>query len=314
MASLEKSPTKGVSFSLFVGEAELSLPLSSSSPRINTSNSDLKLQEECNENGDEATSTDLLTFDFEMTKKGAGIPLVAGQTENETKARKMNKTEESRLETLRSHFEKQKTMFEKQYKQLERRFRVRSTRVLPNTPSNETRLRGNGVTRPKSLPAQLPSSMKNRPVKSKHSTGHNNCENDKPCATCVRIQKVIKQYEKEMKTNFDVENTHHTVCLFSDTQIKNFINLVETKFCSDLPGVAEMLHSSKSIEIQDGHHSDNNSNGKSVGIHDRIKAFCKSQEEFNKKHPVSRSVKTFVDNERITQARLATKLVNTKKP
>jgi hypothetical protein len=73
------------------------------------------------------------------------------------------------------------------------------------------------------------------------------------------------------------------------------INLVETKFCSDLPGVAEMLHSSKSIEIQDGHHSDNNSNGKSVGIHDRIKAFCKSQEEFNKKHPVSRSVKTFVD-------------------
>jgi hypothetical protein len=42
----------------------------------------------------------------------------------------MNKTEESRLETLRSHFEKQKTMFEKQYKQLERRFRVRSTRVL----------------------------------------------------------------------------------------------------------------------------------------------------------------------------------------
>jgi hypothetical protein len=90
---------------------------------------------------------------------------------------------------------------------------------------------------------------------SKHSTGHNNCENDKPCATCERIQKVIKQYEKEMKTNFDVENTHHTVCLFSDTQIKNFINLVETKFCSDLPGVAEMLHSSKSIEIQDGHHS-----------------------------------------------------------
>jgi hypothetical protein len=37
-------------------------------------------------------------------------------------------------------------------------------------------------------------------------------------------------------------------------------------------------------------------------------------EEFNKKHPVSRSVKTFVDNERITQARLATQLVNTKKP
>jgi hypothetical protein len=111
MASLEKSPTKEVSFSLFVGEAELSSPLSSSSPRINTSNSDLKLKEECNENGDETTSTNLPTFDFEMTKKGAGIPLVAGQTENETKARKMNKTEESRLETLRSLFSTSKFVF-----------------------------------------------------------------------------------------------------------------------------------------------------------------------------------------------------------
>ncbi|XP_052088420.1 uncharacterized protein LOC127725469 [Mytilus californianus] len=313
MAFSKKTAQKEVSFQHSHSEADIA-QLLTSLPSLSCSTGDLPSKEQLF-NGvvaDGEYSSEIPEFEFEKTKRNIGIPMVAGQTENETKARKLNKTEESRLDTLRTHFAKQQTMFEKQYNQHQRRFRIRSARVLQNCNTSNGNIAGNTVSprsRPKSLPATMPSHDLERPVFNKQASVHNDCKHDKLCGTCERIQRIIKQYEIEMKTNFDVTNTHHTVCLFSDAQIKNFINLVETKYCSDLPGVVEMLHSSKYSGVSQNH-SSSSSVAKS-GIQDRIKAFCRSQEEFNKKHPVSRSVKLFVDNERIKQAQLATKISKT---
>lgn len=252
----------------------------------------------------------LPAFNFEKSKQ-ASLPLITGHTENETKARKLNKTEESRLETLRSHFEKQKSMYEKQYKQHERRFRIRSARVIPDSNLVDSDIvRGNRVCtlRPKSLPVHLPSHdiEQRKSVVNKQQSAQERCKSEKVCTTCVRMQKIIKQFEKEMKFNFDVENTHHTICLFTDKQMKNFISLIEAKYCTDLPGVAEMLHNTKSTGTEHQNGSCSTIKPKS-GIQARIKDFCKKQEEFNKKHPVSRTVKSYVDHERIKQAQLATR-------
>lgn len=255
---------------------------------------------------EESTEIKLPDFNFEKSKR-AGLPLITGYTENETKARKLNKTEETRLETLQSHFEKQKTMYEKQYNQHERRFRIRSARVIPDSNfgfSDVVRRNMVSNARPKSLPAHLPSRDVDprKSVFSTQSTVQERCKSEKMCDTCVRMQKVIKQYEKEMKINFDVETTHRTVCLFTDKQMKNFIRLVETKYCADLPGVAEMLHNTR---LEHGH--SNGSIQSKSGIQARIREFCKKQDEFNKEHPVSKAVKSYVDQERIKQAKLSTR-------
>ncbi|XP_033740275.1 uncharacterized protein LOC117327422 [Pecten maximus] len=235
------------------------------------------------------------------------------QTESEFKAQKLNRTEECKLESYKSRVQKEQRIREKQWMQSTHSFRAKSARVFDrSTPkSNPVKDVTSGKPkkqRPKSSPAYV-SFLQHRPRDLKEEEeAESRRRRERTCSTCEYMKKLIQMYEDhigELECEDGVTDEYSRYS-FSDRQVKTFMHLLETEYCSEIPQMKEIFHNG-GIEM------DKPTSGSSAyrcathdnGIQNRIRRFCSSQDSFNKKHPLPEYIKKGLENVRIAEAMLA---------
>ncbi|XP_021365149.1 uncharacterized protein LOC110457956 [Mizuhopecten yessoensis] len=237
------------------------------------------------------------------------------QTESEFKAQKLNRTEECKLENYKSRVQREQRSREKQWTQSTHSFRAKSARVFDrltpkSNPARDVAYEKPKNQRPKSSPAYV-SFFQKRPKDPKEE-GEDEARRrrERTCSTCEYMKKLIQMYEDHIGELESEDGApypgDHSRYSFSDRQVKTFMHLLETEYCSEIPKMRELLHSGGT----DGDKSTTASNGFLCSAHDngiqsRISRFCRSQESFNKKHPLPEYIKKGLENVRISQAMLA---------
>jgi len=262
--------------------------------------------QESQEKRRELAQMSTVSLDINPQKSYSGLRKQLCQSDNEYKAQKLNKTEETKLQTLKAKVSKEQVLFEKEFTKTAHLFRVQSAKYLREpydkvsnqslTETDYANRMANGRIRPNSSPV----------YSSRFQQGFRKSEKD--CRTCKNIQNVIGEYERLSSTN-DVDHgghVHHTRYLFSDRQMRTFINILETSYCADIPEMTEILHKKfHSLEDVDRviTQGTNGNTGKNEpAVQNRIRKFCKSQEVFNKQHPLPENIKLGLEQTRMAQA------------
>ncbi|KAH3739105.1 uncharacterized protein LOC127851901 [Dreissena polymorpha] len=180
---------------------------------------------------------------------------VVCKTAADYRANKMNRNEQSKLETVQNLVSREKDISQRRFQLNEKSMRVKSARLLdrmnaikrssrtqirPATCTLETRRPSPGLalTRPSSYPDTKMASDRRRTASSN------------TCAICESIQQIIDTYEKEgtrkrtgCARNRDVDSVHYT-CMFSEAQVKSFIDVLETQCLDDCPNLTKKLRDS----------------------------------------------------------------------
>lgn len=234
--------------------------------------------------------------------------MMDNQTENEAKASKLNRTEQTGLETVKSQVWRESLSYERQYSQTVRQFRAHSARVFRNSGPNPP----NGLQR--SPTVSMESLTKDKLLQRRKSQSRD-LKVQNPCVTCGKIQGVIRAFEKETSYHSDfkqsqdkTDQVHQTICLFNDRQMKTFIHSLETDYCKTMPDVTQMIQDSKFyLQHKPGTANKGVDRPKSyplemIRLKDRVSTFCKSQDKFNKLHPIPRCVQNGTDKARIDLA------------
>ncbi|XP_061177389.1 uncharacterized protein LOC133186132 [Saccostrea echinata] len=228
--------------------------------------------------------------------------MLDNQTENEAKASKLNRTEQTELNTVKSQVWKESLSYERQYSQSVRQFRAHSARVFRNAPIS-------GFQRSPTL-----ESFPREKLLQRRKSQNRDTLTPSHCVTCGQIQGVIRAYEKETTYSSDFRNSsekdesrvHQTVCLFNDRQMKTFIHSLETEYCSGMPDVTQMIQDSKFYLQQNpadtGRIRPQSYPMEMIRLKDRVTTFCRSQDKFNKQHPIPGCVKMETDKARIDLA------------
>ncbi|XP_069136238.1 uncharacterized protein [Argopecten irradians] len=232
------------------------------------------------------------------------------QTDSEHKAQKLNRSEECKLESYKSRVHKEQKIREKQWSQSTHSFRTKSARMFErSTPKSNS---GKDVStvrskkqRPQSSPAYV-SFLQQRPKDIReHCATEDRRRKERTCSTCEYMKRLIQMYEDhigELESDTGVKDNHSRFS-FSDRQVKTFMHLLETEYCSEIPKMRELLHNG-GLRL-DQATSDNNAYRCAEhdnGIQNRIRQFCSSQETFNKEHPLPEYIKKGMENVRIAQA------------
>lgn len=238
------------------------------------------------------------------------ILMLDNQSENEAKACKLNRTEQTVLDSVKSQVWRESLSYEREYSQTMRQFRAHSARVFRNSGLNPP----SGLHRSPTISVESPPKdklLQRRKSQSRDAKAQN------PCVTCGKIQGVIRAYEKETSYHSDVirqnqdktDQVHQTICLFNDRQMKTFIHALETEYCKTMPDVTQMIQDSKFYLQQkpSGGPASAMTRPQSypletIRLRDRVSTFCKSQDRFNKQHPIPRCVKNSTDKARIDLA------------
>lgn len=234
--------------------------------------------------------------------------MMDNQTENEAKASKLNRTEQTGLETVKSQVWRESLSYERQYSQTVRQFRAHSARVFRNSGPNPP----NSLQR--SPTVSMESLTKDKLLQRRKSQSRD-LKAQNPCVTCGKIQGVIRAFEKETSYHSDfkqsqdkTDQVHQTICLFNDRQMKTFIHSLETDYCKTMPDVTQMIQDSKFyLQHKPGTANKGVDRPKSyplemIRLKDRVSTFCKSQDKFNKLHPIPRCVQNGTDKARIDLA------------
>lgn len=232
------------------------------------------------------------------------------RSEGEFKAQKLNRTEECKLEIYKSRVHREKKLLEKQWSQSAHSFRVKSARVLDRSRPITACLQEipGGLTR-KERPYSSPmfiSSFRQRQNDAKFH-GVLRYRREKTCITCQCMRDVVQLYDDHIhgsdSDDGDDDADDHGRYMFSDTQVKTFMNLLETEYCYDFPDMRDIMHNDGLV---DRYTTRINSGGLwNSGIQNRINRFCRSQDSFNKKHPLPTNIKDGLESVRIAQAILS---------
>lgn len=236
------------------------------------------------------------------------ILMLDNQSESEAKASKLNRTEQTVLDTVKSQVWKESLNYERQYGQTVRQFRAHSARVFRPSVSHPL----NGINR---SPTFSVDSFPKEKLLRRRKSQNRDTATPNSCVTCGKIQGVIKAYEKETSYHSDFKKSpernesrvHQTVCLFNDKQMKTFIQCLETEYCNGMPDVTQMIQDSK-FYLQpypgatSGRERPRSYPLEMIRLRDRVATFCKNQDKFNKLHPIPGCVKNETDKARIDQA------------
>ncbi|XP_062572857.1 uncharacterized protein LOC134234825 [Saccostrea cucullata] len=231
--------------------------------------------------------------------------MLDNQTENEAKASKLNRTEETELNTVKSQVWKESLSYERQYSQSVRQFRAHSARVFRNSGHPPI----SGLQRSPTL-----ESFPKDKLLQRRKSQNRDVLTPRHCVTCGQIQGVIRAYEKERTNNSDFRKNSEkdecrvpqTVCLFNDRQMKTFIHSLETEYCSEMPDVTQLIQDSK-FYLQQNPADTSRIRPQSyplemIRLKERVTTFCRSQDKFNKQHPIPGCVKMETDKARIDLA------------
>ena len=233
---------------------------------------------------------------FERTIRLAGNNRAVCKTDAEYKANKLNRTEEVKLQNFKYRVAKAQEIQCRQFKQTENVLRVRSARLATKIKKSED----NWISKQRSLPSGVR-------LLQKRSDEYLNAK----CRTCAHLQTIIEMYEREgcqrgIFQNFKV----HSMCVFSNPQIKTFLKMLEAKYLEEVPGLKVKLRDSDvtSVFIQADDEpkiSKSQVDGK-LALKDvelRIRQFCVDLEHFNKNRgAVPKDIRESIEKVRISNA------------
>ena len=228
-------------------------------------------------------------LDQTTAAKMAGDRNVWCETETELMAVKLNRSEQYKLKTYNTMVMKEMNICKHRYQQQEKQMRKKSAQLksrikqIENEHSNDTSFFKPLNHRPEKLLKRRRSSDSEADIYQVRNANH-------PCDMCTQIQTIISSYEQENYHSSESKKAlEHSTCLFSDVQLKSFINLIEPEHFRSVPNVAAKLthnrsastlirrsKSSSNIAKHPQGHIDANV------IEKRVKDFCVEIETFNK--------------------------------
>jgi hypothetical protein len=260
------------------------------------------------------------------------------KSENESIAQKRNWTEQCKLDTYSKQVQKEKSILERQFRQNARMFRARSAQVLrsrtahlakePDTHQHSRSRRSEykhdkgKMTKATPTSTYMPGNSPSRIGSTRNAQEEE--EVSPACGTCTQIQGVVGLYETEgKKAGMLDDDVQYAICHFSDTQLKTFLNMLETKYFNEIPELSDILQHNRSLlvlgqpalKVPSANFGESGRKTSNVrfqarpmscpapdSIQDRIRKFCVKQDEFNVETPVPYEIKQKTENIRLGQA------------
>ena len=239
---------------------------------------------------------------------------VVCDTEAAHKANKLNRSEQCKLEHYKERVRKQENMHYRQNRQMEKVMRAKRAKLRARIDEIEEGYEtgsSSGKWRPMSLQPRVQSKMlikrpRSQPVRSRkgalESMGGQNC------SLCSQIQKIVQLYEKETRSTYTEQNPlEHSTCLFSDMQMKTFLQLLEEKHFQEVPNLATELRETtfRADRASKLSRYATDVSFEKKNVDKRIKAFLTDVDKFNKKHKsIPETVKSSLEKARYDNATL----------
>ena len=229
-------------------------------------------------------------LDHTTAAKMAGDRNVWCETEAELMAVKLNRSEQYKLKTYNTLVMKEMNICKHRFQQQEKELRKKSAQLksrmkqIENEHSNDMSFFKPLNHRPEKLLKRRRSSDSEADIYQVRNANHH-------CDMCSQIQTIISSYEEENYPSSERKKAlEHSTCLFSDVQLKSFINLMESEHFRSVPNVAARLthNQSASTLISRSKSSSNTAKHPHERIVDvsaiakRVKDFCVETETFNK--------------------------------
>jgi len=238
----------------------------------------------------------------------------------EFKANKLNRSEQTKLENFSYRVTKEMELSKRRFIQYERSIRAKSAKIMDRIKKIEasshedvrpmtftygkTFVREPSSIRPHSYPAM-------KPVSQNHA--------QEKCVLCEKIQRIINMYESEGKRAGILNDTSdHSTCMFSDQQVREFLQMLEAKYLEEVPHLNRklrdkgLLPKNKSSALTKGsksskEHVTNSIDQRNVEV--KIKTFCVELDMYKKQNPsIPQQVRDLVERSRLENA------VSTRRP
>lgn len=250
-----------------------------------------------------------------QTAQITGSRDVVCKTQAEYKANKLNRNEQTKLESIKFRVVKEREISQRKFQQSERILRLKSAQLADKIQ----KLESSSYIADKPMPLAYDKRPNSEPLskwtKSMDSKAGKVDEDDQ-CRVCERIQNIIQTYELEGKrTGIMEENVHHATCMFSDTQVQTFVHMLENKYFNDLPELNGKLKDSGLLSCLGSKQigprisrGEINNNIARRNVELRIQKFCKELEQYKK---ANRGIPAEVQ-ESVERVRLANAVVKTK--
>lgn len=219
---------------------------------------------------------------------------VVCKSEAEFIANKLNRSEQCKLEQFKEAVKKETLIHQRQYRHKERMMLEKSAQLKSRIIQIEAS-HGNGVTSSsrRSFERRVHSrTALNRPRSSPARTSLVENSENQQCALCAQIQKIINMYEQEKRSVSDFQSkTEHSTCLFSDNQVKTFVELLEAKHFGEVPDLASKLRETGNslTNLYNGNERASRLSMRKMelsfeekSVDNRIKDFCAELDKFNK--------------------------------
>ena len=221
---------------------------------------------------------------------------VVCKTEAEFIANKLNRSEQCKLEQFKEAVKKETLIHQRQYRHKERVMLEKSARLKSRIIQIESS-HGNGVSLSNRRPLErqsrvLSRTSLNRPRSSPATTSLADNSENQQCALCAQIQKIINMYEQEKHSVGGFQSkTDHSTCLFSDNQVKAFVELLEAKHFEEVPNLASKLRETGNSlnNLYTGNERASRVSMRKMelsfeekSVENRIKDFCVELDKFNK--------------------------------
>ena len=252
------------------------------------------------------------------TAQLVGDRSVVCETEAAHKANKLNRSEQCKLEHYKNRVKKEESTHQRQFRHIVKMMQARSDKLKTRINQIEEEYETNYTTRnwrplshqPRVQSRILTKRPRSQPVR---SSSFENTET-RQCAMCAQIQKIVRMYEQEKHSTDVQQNTsEHSTCLFSDMQVRTFLQLLEAKHFQEVPNLATKLRETgnslgnitgngKAIKLS-RHEIENDFEKKS--IENRIKGFLVKVDKFNKENgSIPETVKKSLEKIRYNNATL----------
>lgn len=208
---------------------------------------------------------------------------VVCKTPAEFKANKLNRNEQTKLESITVRVVKEQEIARRKFSQSERMLRAKSASIVKRIQTLESSSYV-GDKRPKSEQISRHTQSSSAVQESGKTNGR--------CTMCEKIQRVIQLYEKQGKrAGILAETDDHSTCLFSDVQMKTFICMLEAKYFRDIPDISGKLRESGVLTRADRSRNGNRMSREEINnciakknVELRIQQFCKDLEVYKKTH------------------------------
>lgn len=250
-----------------------------------------------------------------QTAQITGSRDVVCKTRAEYTANKLNRNEQTKLESIRFRVCKEKEISQRKYTLSERLLRAKSAKLVNRIQSLESS--SYAADRPMSQvhekrPHGEHFSRRIKSYSAVKSIAETNYKlNGDGCRLCKRIQQIIQTYEQEGKrTGILEENTNHSTCLFSDIQVETFIHILEGKYFNAIPGLNSKLRDigvmSHLDRIGDGPKISREEINNKITMRNvelRIKQFCNDVDVYKRTHTIiPKEVQDAVERVRLENA------------